>query len=96
MTAGAYDVTLMYTSKQPATVKLSFGTYQDIKRGAATTISAQLPQQASARACCTQPYVQGFKAPDVAGEFWLAQHSHMPPTCQAAVIITTVVSVGPV
>jgi hypothetical protein len=45
MTASKYDVTLMYTSRAAATVKLSFGTYQAIRSGAAATITAQLPRQ---------------------------------------------------
>ncbi|WIA16004.1 hypothetical protein OEZ85_012737 [Tetradesmus obliquus] len=47
MTAGTYDVTLMYTSRAAATVKLSFGSYQAIRSGAAASITAQLPRQAS-------------------------------------------------
>uniref|UniRef100_A0A383VJP5 Sulfatase N-terminal domain-containing protein n=1 Tax=Tetradesmus obliquus TaxID=3088 RepID=A0A383VJP5_TETOB len=47
MTAGTYDVTLMYTSRAAAAVKLSFGTYQAIRSGAAASITAQLPRQAS-------------------------------------------------
>jgi hypothetical protein len=50
MTAGKYDVTLMYTSRAAATVKLSLGTYQTIKGGTAATITAQLPRQVGG--CC--------------------------------------------
>jgi hypothetical protein len=42
-TAGSYDATMFYTSKQWAVFKLSFGTFKDIQAGTAPFITTTLP-----------------------------------------------------
>jgi hypothetical protein len=52
-TAGSYDATMFYTSKQWAVFKLSFGTFKDIEAGTAPFITTTLPAVVSPVCCCT-------------------------------------------
>jgi hypothetical protein len=51
-TAGSYDATMFYTSKQWAVFKLSFGSFKDIEAGTAPFIKTTLPAVVSTSSTC--------------------------------------------